>query len=211
MPLELPNVTRPASSSELMPWASGEEVRQPSARAMRGASTRARAAAKSLFMARAPAPSLPSANTPHHVMIGGQCAFREWVRPVDLCIRSGGNMAAKKSASRKSAAKKAAKTRKSRAAGKKAAKTRKQPTAGKKAAATRKTRMATRTAAVPPDVADIDNRIAMLRNNLRELVEQAAAYSGASSEELISQRIAEQEAKLALLLKQREVLARRGS
>jgi len=120
-------------------------------------------------------------------------------------------MAAKKSASRKSAAKKAAKTRKSLAAGKKAAKTRKQRAAGMKAAATRKTRMVTRTVAVPPDVADIDNRIAILRNNLRELVEQAAAYSGASSEELISQRIAEQEAKLAILLKQREVLSRRGS
>src|SRR5260370_26115167 len=57
-----------------------------------------------------------------------------------------GNMAAKKSVSRKSAAKKAAKTRKSQAAAKKAAKTRKQRAAGKKAAATRKRRTAAKKA-----------------------------------------------------------------
>jgi hypothetical protein len=50
-----------------------------------------------------------------------------------------------------------------------------------------------------------------VRNNLRELVEQAASRSGASDEELMSQRIAEQEAKLELLMKQREELAQRGS
>ena len=116
-------------------------------------------------------------------------------------------MAAAKSASRKSAAKKAAKTRKSRAAGKKAAATRKRRVAGKKAAATRKTRTAANTAHVPPAIADIDGRIAMVRNNLRELVEQATAQSGASTEELMSQRIAEQEARLAALIEQREKLA----
>jgi hypothetical protein len=125
---------------------------------------------------------------------------------------SGGNMAAKKkSGSRKSAAKKAAKTRKARAAGKKAAKTRKLRVAAKKAAATRKTRTVVKKAQVSPAVVDIDNRIAILRNNLRDLTEQAAAYSGASSEELVSQRIAEQEAKLQLLIKEREQLVKRGS
>jgi hypothetical protein len=119
-------------------------------------------------------------------------------------------MAAAKSASRKSTTKKAAKTRKSRAAGKKAAATRKRWAAGRKAAVTRKTRTAAKKAQVPPAIADIDGRIAMVRNNLRELVEQATAYSGASTEELMSQRIAEQEAKLADLTKQREK-ARRGS
>jgi hypothetical protein len=99
--------------------------------------------------------------------------------------------AKKKSASRKSAAKK------------KAAKTRKPRPAAKKKAAKK--------AQVSPAIADLDNRIAILRNNLRDLTVQAAAYSGASTEELMSDRIAQQEAKLQLLLKQREKLARRGA
>jgi hypothetical protein len=40
------------------------------------------------------------------------------------------------------------------------------------------------------------------------LVEQAAAYSGAADEALMSQRIAEQEAQLDLLTKQRDELSR---
>lgn len=63
-----------------------------------------------------------------------------------------------------------------------------------------------------PDIraklAEIDARIAATRDNLRELVEQAAAYSGAADEGLISQRIAEQEARLDLLTKQREELSK---
>jgi hypothetical protein len=128
-------------------------------------------------------------------------------------------MARSKSAARKSAAKKAAKTRKSRVAGKKAAKTRKQRVAGKKAAATRKKHVAakktlpTRTTKVvvaggATTTTELDDRIAILRNNLRDLVEQAASHSGASDEERMSERIAEQEAKLALLMKQRKELAR---
>jgi hypothetical protein len=132
--------------------------------------------------------------------------------------------AAKKAAkTRKSrtAAKKAAKTRKRQVAGKKAAATRKRPVAGKKAAATRKRPVAAKRAAVTrktkatvasvrpatfetlPAAAEIDNQIAIVRDNLRQLVEQAASSSGAADEELMSQRIAEQEAKLALLRKQR--------
>jgi hypothetical protein len=141
-------------------------------------------------------------------------------------------MAASKSASRKSAAKKTGKTRKSRSAAKKASKTRKprgaakkaaatrkRPPAAKKALATRKTKAPvsarakttantnTLTSEVPPTIAEIDNRIAIVRNNLRDLVEQATSYSGAAAEELTSQRIAEQEAKLELLRKQREALS----
>ena|SRR5260221_7184571 len=129
-------------------------------------------------------------------------------------------MAASKSVSRKSATKKAAKTRKPRGAAKKASKTRKQQTAGRKAAATRKRPAAAQKAsaaakmraAVAPTstaMAEIDGRIAVVRANLRELVEQAASYSGAGSEELLSQRISDQEAKLALLMKQREELSSR--
>jgi hypothetical protein len=62
-----------------------------------------------------------------------------------------------------------------------------------------------------PDLAEIDERMAVARENLRELVEQAAAYSGAADEELMSQRIAEQEARLELLTKQRDELLRQKS
>jgi hypothetical protein len=60
-------------------------------------------------------------------------------------------------------------------------------------------------------IAEIDERIAAVRENLRELVEQAAAYSGAADEELISRRIAEQEAELELLTKQRDKLSQSKS
>ncbi|HEV7410423.1 MAG TPA: hypothetical protein VGO01_18230 [Bradyrhizobium sp.] len=63
---------------------------------------------------------------------------------------------------------------------------------------------------IPLTIAEIDERIAALRENLRELVEQAAAYSGASDEDLASRRIAEQEAELELLARQRDKLARSG-
>jgi len=111
----------------------------------------------------------------------------------------------------RSAARKAAKTRKLRSAARKAVKTRKLRLAGKKAAATRKARPAVIKAAVSPAVADLDQRIAIVRNNLRELTELAAASSGASTEELTSSRIAEQEAQLQALTKQRADLVRRGS
>jgi hypothetical protein len=55
---------------------------------------------------------------------------------------------------------------------------------------------------------EIDKRIAVIRDNLRELVEQASAYSGAADEARYADRIAEQEAQLAALLKEREALAR---
>lgn len=61
------------------------------------------------------------------------------------------------------------------------------------------------------NIAEIDDRIAALRENLRELIEQAAAYSGAADENLMSQRIAEQEAELQRLTKQRDELSQRRS
>jgi hypothetical protein len=60
----------------------------------------------------------------------------------------------------------------------------------------------------PDALADLDRRIAVLRDNLRELVEQAAAYSGAADESRTAERIADQEAKLAELLKERAALAK---
>ncbi len=55
---------------------------------------------------------------------------------------------------------------------------------------------------------ELDQRIAVVRENIRELTEQAAAYSGASDELRAADRIAEQEAQLAELLKERDALAR---
>ncbi|MEZ2131333.1 MULTISPECIES: hypothetical protein [unclassified Sinorhizobium] len=61
-----------------------------------------------------------------------------------------------------------------------------------------------------PDIqltlAEVDERIAAVRENLRELIEQAAAFSGAADEELTSQRIADQEEELERLTKMRDEL-----
>lgn len=57
-------------------------------------------------------------------------------------------------------------------------------------------------------LAEIDQRIAVLRDNLRELVEQAAAYSGAADEDLSANRIAEQQAELDELLKKRDAISK---
>jgi hypothetical protein len=62
-----------------------------------------------------------------------------------------------------------------------------------------------------PNIADIDERIAILKENLRELVEQSASYSGAADEDLVSRRIAEQEAELELLTKRRDELSQTRS
>ena len=59
-------------------------------------------------------------------------------------------------------------------------------------------------------IEELDARIADVKENLRELVEQAAAISGAADEDLASQRIADQEALLERLTKERDELARAG-
>ena len=51
---------------------------------------------------------------------------------------------------------------------------------------------------------DLEARIAAIRDNIRELTEQATAYSGGGDEARIADRIAEQERQLAELLKERE-------
>jgi len=132
-------------------------------------------------------------------IIGSQQIFPGWT------------MAARKSTSRKTAAKKkTVKPVKGSAAGKKKAakkKVAKKKTVRKKAVAPRKKRSIT-TPAVSPAVADLDRRIAIVRNNLRDLTEMAAASSGASNEELTSGRITEQEEQLRTLTRQREALVR---
>lgn len=57
-------------------------------------------------------------------------------------------------------------------------------------------------------LAEIDRKIQIVEDNLRELIEQAAAYSGAADEERNAERIADQQAKLDALLKEREALLR---
>jgi hypothetical protein len=59
-------------------------------------------------------------------------------------------------------------------------------------------------------LADIEKRIQIVEDNLRELIEQAAAYSGAADEERNAERIADQQAKLDALLKEREALLSKG-
>jgi hypothetical protein len=61
------------------------------------------------------------------------------------------------------------------------------------------------------NIADIDERIAIVKENLRQLVEQSASYSGAADEELGSQRIAEQEAELEMLKNRRDELSQARS
>ena len=57
-------------------------------------------------------------------------------------------------------------------------------------------------------LAELDAEIAAVRDNLRQLTEQAAAQSGAADEDLAADRIARQEALLAQLLARREAIAK---
>jgi hypothetical protein len=57
---------------------------------------------------------------------------------------------------------------------------------------------------------DVEKRIQIVEDNLRQLMEQAAAYSGAADEERNADRIADQQAKLDALLEEREALLGKG-
>jgi len=57
------------------------------------------------------------------------------------------------------------------------------------------------------DLAELDERIAIARENLRQLVEQATAFSGAADEERMADRITDQEQRLAALLRERDLFA----
>ena len=59
---------------------------------------------------------------------------------------------------------------------------------------------------VATSLAELDERIAEVRDNIRELTEQAAAFSGAGDEARVADRIAEQELLLTELVKEREKL-----
>jgi uncharacterized small protein (DUF1192 family) len=51
---------------------------------------------------------------------------------------------------------------------------------------------------------ELNDRVAVIRDNIRRLVEQAAASSGAQDEERISGRIAQQQDELDKLVKERD-------
>lgn len=56
--------------------------------------------------------------------------------------------------------------------------------------------------------AELDDSIAVLRDNIRQLVEQAAAVSGGADEDRTSERIAQQTAELEKLMKERDSLTK---
>jgi len=56
---------------------------------------------------------------------------------------------------------------------------------------------------------ELDKQIAIVRDNIRQITEQAAAQSGAADEERNAGRIADQQAELDRLLKLREELTKK--
>ncbi len=58
-------------------------------------------------------------------------------------------------------------------------------------------------------LAELDRRIAIVRDNIRQLIEQAAALSGAEDEARNADRIAQQNEELERLQKQREALLKK--
>jgi len=57
-------------------------------------------------------------------------------------------------------------------------------------------------------LSELNDRIAILRDNIRQLVEQAAGSSGAGDEERTADRIAQQTAELDRLVLQRDAIAK---
>jgi uncharacterized small protein (DUF1192 family) len=58
----------------------------------------------------------------------------------------------------------------------------------------------------PLSLAELEARIAIVRDNIRQLIEQAAAYSGAGDEDRNADRIAQQTEELERLTRQRDAL-----
>jgi hypothetical protein len=58
-------------------------------------------------------------------------------------------------------------------------------------------------------LAELEDRIAVLRDNLRQLVEQAAGASGSQNEERTADRIAQQEGELNKLILERDSRAKK--
>jgi hypothetical protein len=58
-------------------------------------------------------------------------------------------------------------------------------------------------------LAELDQRIRIVRDNIRQLIEQAAALSGAEDESRNADRIAQQSEELEKLMKQRDELQKK--
>jgi uncharacterized small protein (DUF1192 family) len=58
-------------------------------------------------------------------------------------------------------------------------------------------------------LSELDDRIAIARDNIRQLTEQAAAQSGAADEDRNADRIAQQNDELERLVKQRDALLKK--
>ena len=58
-------------------------------------------------------------------------------------------------------------------------------------------------------VAELDERIRIVRENIRQLVEQAAAFSGAEDEDRNADRLAQQTEELERLSEQRDALTKK--
>ena len=56
---------------------------------------------------------------------------------------------------------------------------------------------------------ELNDRIAILQDNIRQLIEQAAAVSGSQNEERNADRISEQSEELEKLLKARDALLKK--
>ena len=58
-------------------------------------------------------------------------------------------------------------------------------------------------------LSELNDRIAILQDNMRQLVEQAAGSSGAQDEERTSERIPQQQEQLDSLVKQRDAMLKK--
>jgi len=56
---------------------------------------------------------------------------------------------------------------------------------------------------------ELEDRIAILRDNIRQLVEQAAAAAGGQNEERTAERISQQTEELEQLIKDRDALQKK--
>jgi hypothetical protein len=63
----------------------------------------------------------------------------------------------------------------------------------------------------PLSLTELEERIAISRDNIRQLMEQATAYSGAADEDRNADRLAEQNKELAELLKERDALLKKST
>jgi hypothetical protein len=60
-----------------------------------------------------------------------------------------------------------------------------------------------------PSLAELEEHISIVRENIRQLIEQAAAFSGAEDEDRNADRIARQTEELEKLVKQRDALLKK--